>query len=128
MNKKPLSLKSFVNKLFSKKVILLVIAMVLFVAYFIVTDPDANVIQNLPFGSQLVMLFSIFFIAALAIAFIETYTDIFTDEIAKDESRVATKANESPEGAGSVLIAKSLRILSYAIILAALVISVRGIV
>ena len=64
---------------------------------------------------------------AMVIAFIETYTDIYTDDIAKDEKRIANVALESPEGAGYILIAKSIRILAYAIIMAAIVFSVNGI-
>ena len=56
--------------------------------------------------------------------------DIFLairDDIAKDEERIANSAFASPNGAGLVLIAKSIRILAYAIIMAAIVFSVNGI-
>ena len=112
----------------SKRVVLSILAIVMFIGYFLITDPDMEILKELPFGTQLVLLMSIFFIGAMVIAFIETYTDIYTDDIAKDEKRIASVALESPEGAGYILIAKSVRILAYAIIMAAVIFSVNGIV
>lgn len=112
----------------SRKLVLSVLAIVMFVGYFLITDPDMEIIKELPFGTQLVLLMGIFFIGAMIIAFIETYTDIYTDDIAKDEKRIANVALESPHGAGLILIAKSIRILAYAIIMAAIVFSVNGII
>ena len=112
----------------SRKIILSILAIVMFVGYFLLTDPDMEIIKELPFGTQLVLLMSMFFIGAMIIAFIETYTDIYTDDIAKDEKRIANAALESPEGSGYILIAKSIRILAYSIIMAAIVFSVNGIV
>ena len=112
----------------SKKALLLLASLLMFVGYFLVTDPDTKLIQELPFGAQLVMLMPIFVIGALSIAFIETYTDIYTDDIAKDEGEIAKQARNTAEGAGLVLIAKSIRIFAYAVILAALIVSINGIV
>ncbi len=112
----------------SRRVVLSILAIVMFIGYFLITDPDMEILKELPFGTQLVLLMSIFFIGAMVIAFIETYTDIYTDDIAKDEKRIASVALESPEGAGYILIAKSVRILAYAIIMAAVIFSVNGIV
>lgn len=112
----------------SRRVVLSILAIVMFIGYFLITDPDMEILKELPFGTQLVLLMSIFFIGAMVIAFIETYTDIYTDDIAKDEKRIASVALESPEGAGYTLIAKSVRILAYAIIMAAVIFSVNGIV
>lgn len=111
-----------------RRVVLSILAIVMFIGYFLITDPDMEILKELPFGTQLVLLMSIFFIGAMVIAFIETYTDIYTDDIAKDEKRIASVALESPEGAGYILIAKSVRILAYAIIMAAVIFSVNGIV
>ena len=111
-----------------RKIVLSVLAIVMFVGYFLLTEPDMEIIKELPFGTQLVLLMSMFFIGAMIIAFIETYTDIYTDDIAKDEKRIANAALESPEGAGFILMAKSIRILAYSIIMAAIVFSVNGIV
>lgn len=111
----------------NRRIVLSILAIIFFVGYFIVTDPDMDLIKELPFGTQLVLLMGMFFIGAMAIAFIETYTDIYTDDIAKDEERIANAALASPQGAGLVLIAKSIRILAYAIIMAAIVFSVNGI-
>lgn len=112
----------------SRKFVLSILAIVMFVGYFLLTDPDMEIIKELPFGTQLLLLMSMFFIGAMVIAFIETYTDIYTDDIAKDEKRIANVALESPEGSGYILIAKSIRILAYSIIMAAIVFSVNGIV
>lgn len=112
----------------SRRIVLSILAIVMFIGYFLITDPDMEILKELPFGTQLVLLMSIFFIGAMVIAFIETYTDIYTDDIAKDEKRIASVALESPEGAGYILIAKSVRILAYAIIMAAVIFSVNGIV
>lgn len=111
----------------NRRIVLSILAIIFFVGYFIITDPDMDLIKELPFGTQLVLLMGMFFIGAIVIAFIETYTDIYTDDIAKDEERIANAALASPNGAGLVLIAKSIRILAYAIIMAAIVFSVNGI-
>ena len=111
----------------SRRIVLSLLAVVMFVGYFLITDPDMEIIKELPFGTQLLLLMSMFFMGAMVIAFIETYTDIYTDDIAKDEKRIANAALESPEGSGYILIAKSIRILAYSIIMAAIVFSVNGI-
>lgn len=121
-------LTKMIKVMFGKKVLVGLLALIMFVGYFLVTDPDTKVLEELPFGVQAVLIISIFVIAALAISFIETFTDIYTDAIAKDENVIASKARETSEGAGYVLIAKSIRILSYAIIMASLIFSVNGII
>ena len=91
---------------------------VLFITYFIVTDPDSKLIQNLPFGSDLVLILGIFVISISAILFIESVPDFYIDYIYGDERETKLKAMEDPIGASIVMLSKSVRILGYAIIIA----------
>jgi hypothetical protein len=114
-------------KFLNKRSITLVVSFCMFILYFMLTDPDANLVSNLPFGVQIVLLLSILILSALCITFMETFTDIYTDEIAADEKDLAKMASNTSEGSGLVLQAKSIRLLAYAIIIGTVIISTSAI-
>ena len=66
---------------------------------------------------------NIFFISVLSIIVVEFIPDFFIDGIYGREGKHREKAVETSDGAGKVLIAKSIRILGYCIIVAAAIIS-----
>ena len=61
-----------------KRLLTILLSIVVFVGYFIITDPDAGVLQNLHYGVQLALILGIFALAMPVIAFLEVHTDIYT--------------------------------------------------
>jgi len=106
-----------------KRKLAMVITIVMFVLYYLSTDPDTKVFQNLTFGVGMIMTINIFVIALASIVVIEFLPDFFIDVIYGKEEDLRLKAVETPQGAGSALIAKSIRILAYAIIIAASIVA-----
>jgi hypothetical protein len=94
-----------------------------FVVYYLVTDPDTKLFQNLPFGSGLILTLNIFILTAVAVWVVEVLPDYFLDIVYGRESKLVEIAKQTPQGAGYALIAKSLRILGYCIIIAAAIVS-----
>lgn len=112
----------------NKKLLTILLSLIVFVVYFISTDPDMRLLSDMPFGVQIVLLFGIFALAMPIIAFLEIHTDIYTDELVKDQAKVVDKASESPVGAGLILVSKSIVLLSYALIISAIIFSVKDII
>ena len=100
-----------------KKLISFISMLMLFVVYYLATDPDSNIFSNLPFGSDLILTLNIFIIGIMSILVVEFVPDFFIDEIYGKEDEVREHAVKTPEGAAMVLIAKSIRIFAYAIII-----------
>lgn len=111
-----------------KKLFTILASILIFVGYFVITDPDAQVLKDMSFGIQLVLILGIFALAMPIIAFMEIHTDIYTDELVGDENTVRTKAMEQSSGAGLILLSKAITLLSYSIIIAAIIISVKDII
>ena len=106
-----------------KRYLALVTLVGLFIAYWLATDPDTHFFQNLPFGSELIILLGIYLVAIFGIIVIEFIPDYFLDVIYGKETILREEASRSDIGSGLVLIAKSLRILGYSIVLAASIIA-----
>ena len=103
----------------NKRRIAALLTVVMFVLYYLGTDPDTKIFQNLSFGSGLILTFNIFVISMASIIVIEFIPDFFIDVIYGKEEDLRKQASNTPQGAGLALIAKSTRILAYAIITAA---------
>jgi hypothetical protein len=56
------------------------------------------------------------------------HTDIYTDEIVKDQPKTVSTASQNPTGAGLLLLSKSIALLAYSIVIAAIIISVKDII
>ena len=95
----------------------------LFILYYLGTDPDTSLFQNLSFGSGIILTLNIFVLSMAAIIMVEILPDYFIDVIYGKESLLRKKAFETPQGASNVMIAKSIRILAYSFIIAASIIS-----
>lgn len=106
-----------------KRFLSLVITILVFIGYYLSTDPDTKFMQNLPFGVSLILTLNIFVIAIIGIVVIEFVPDFFVDKIYGKEENLRFKAIETADGAGKAMIAKSIRILSYAIILSASIVA-----
>lgn len=117
---------SFLSK--KKRLLTILLSIVVFVGYFIVTDPDVGVLQDLHYGIQLTLILGIFALAMAVIAFLEVHTDIYTDEIVRDQAKTVDTAGQNPTGAGLLLLSKSIALLAYSIVIAAIIISVKDII
>ena len=106
-----------------KRLIGVILTIVLFVIYYITTDPDSHIIKNMKYGVGLILTLQVFFMAMLGIIIIEFFPDFFVDIIYGDEKELRKKACETSRGASLALIAKSIRILSFAIIMAASIVA-----
>jgi len=109
-----------------KRRLAMVSTVVMFVLYYLTTDPDTEIFQNLTFGTGLILTLNIFVISMAGIILIEFLPDFFIDTIYGKEEELRFKAVETPQGAGSAMMAKSIRILAYAIIVAASIVVYNG--
>ena len=106
-----------------KRKLSIALTIAIFIFYYIATDPDTELFQNLSYGATLILTLNIFVIAMTSILLIEFAPDYFIDVIYGKESDARKIATKTPEGAGAMLIAKSIRMLAYGIIVAASIIS-----
>jgi len=111
-----------------KRLITILASILVFISYFIVTDPDTKILSEMSFGIQIVLILGIFALAMPIIAFMEIHTDIYTDKLVGDEEKVRDRALEHSSGAGLILLSKAITLLSYSIIIAAIIISVKDII
>lgn len=111
------------NKLKIKRLITGVLTLILVIGYFIAIDPDTKLMSDLTYGVSLFMTLEVFAIGVLAILIIEFLPDAFLDRVFPKEEETFDKALETSAGASNILIAKSLRILAYAILLSASIIT-----
>jgi len=121
MSKKEKGACMFTAKL--KRKLAMVMTLVMFILYYLSTDPDTKIFQDLTFGTGMILTFNIFVIAMAGIMVVEFLPDFFVDTIYGKEEELRIKATETPQGAGSAMIAKSLRILAYSLIVAASIVA-----
>lgn len=107
-----------------KRLLIAIISVLLFIAYFLATDPDTKLFQNLPFGSSLVLTLGIFVVASVGLWFIEIAYDWFLDPIFGKERELIEEARDRHNQAAALAsLSKSIRILAAAIIVAASIIA-----
>lgn len=111
----------------NKRIITILSSILIFFAYFILTDPDARIITDLKYGKEAVFLLSVFAVSMMTIAFLEVHTDIYTDEIVSKQTATVNKAASEATGAGLLMLAKAVTILAYAIVVAAAILTVRDV-
>ena len=99
-----------------KKYVISIIVLLAFVLYFKYTDADNG------YGALMVTL-QIFIIAAVGFWLVEILPDYFIDSVYGKERLLTEKAIEDSKGAGLALVAKSIRILGYSIIVAGAIIA-----
>jgi hypothetical protein len=106
-----------------KRFIIATFTIFLFISYFILTDPNTDYLSNLHYGTALIITLQIFIIAALGIWIVEVNPDFFLDAVFGKEKKLVEQAKNSATGAGLALLAKSIRILGYSIIVAGSIIA-----
>lgn len=79
-------------------------SLIVLIALF-VTDPDSNLLQQIPFGGSTIAGLLIFSKALIALAFAHYGRKVLFDYPEGDFQRAAAKALESPTGAGLLTVA-----------------------
>lgn len=100
-----------------------IFVLLLFIAYYISTDPDFKLFQDLTFGVGLILTLNIFVVSMASIIMVEFLPDFFIDVIYGKEEKLRERAVLTSEGASNAMIAKSIRILAYSLIIASAIIS-----
>jgi len=101
-------------------------AIILFVLYMWSIDPDNHILQNLPWGSSLLITLQIFVVALLAVTFVEVVLDGIQEKPIRYINELVEKAKETSTGAGLVLLYRGLVVLTYGIIMAASIIALNS--
>ena len=99
-----------------KRLFISFVVLTAFVLYFMFTDADNSL------GALLITI-QIFVVAAVGFWLVEILPDYFIDSVYGKERKLTEKAIESSNGAGMAMIAKSIRILGYSIIVAGAIIA-----
>jgi len=94
------------------------------VTLWLLTDPDSGIIENIPFGGGLISVLTAFSISMLGIALIYLSRKGMHDYPVADFEQLGKTAVRTPEGAASYAIAISIKVLAYAIVIAAGIIGV----
>lgn len=103
-----------------KKSLLTLLSLLVLVAYIIVTDPFTNesILDNLPYGIAAVFLLKSFLLSISFILLMSYIVDLITDRsYGVDEKELVRTAKETSNGAGFILIARSIIFLAGAIII-----------
>lgn len=91
-------------------------ALLLFVAYFLLIDPNNSI-------RGIIITMQILIISFIMIIMIEFLPDIILDPIYGNEKDLVEISKGNPDAASRVLLAKSFRLLGYAIIAAGAIIA-----
>lgn len=105
-----------------RRTMLLALSLFILVSYLILIDPYTNntLLSDIPYGIQLV-----FIVKTFALLFVlNTMMNLFTDQTLDktygyDESEIAKEAMKTPEGAGYLMLSRSLRYVAIALLIIA---------
>ena len=103
-----------------RKSLMFILSVIMFVAYILIVDPytDVNLLANIPYGVELVFLVKTFLMIFVLVTMMNLFTDQALDSTyGYDESVISKKAMESAEGAGYLMISRSLRYIAIAILI-----------
>jgi len=106
-----------------KRFIIALLTTLGFGIYFVVVDPDNKLFQNLPWGTQLLLMLGVFVVASVGLWVIEIFYDFFLDPIYGKPGKLVEKAKEDGVGAGLALVARAINILAGAIVVGAAIVS-----
>jgi hypothetical protein len=112
----------------TKRTLIGISFLILFVLYTLALDPDTNLLNNLSFGAGLLLSLQILLMFAVGLAAVEIVTDFFTDRYFKlfDEKEIQFLIKKDPKALAIYMLGWSLRILGYSIMFGLIVISYIG--
>lgn len=93
----------------------------LVILLYLITDPDAGIIQNLPFGANTIVLLSTLLKSIWYVGLLHLSRRALLDYL--DLSAMLEKAEQTSEGAGKALIAVGLFMIAISIVIFAAVMS-----
>lgn len=102
-----------------RKIVLLISIAIVFGFYMIVMDPFSNskMLEDIPFGYALLFSLKVFLLAAFLIVLNNIIMDVLMDdEYRLDDKELAKLAAMNSRSAANLMIAKSIRYMSSAII------------
>ncbi len=103
-----------------RKTIILLMSLLALVVYMLMTDPfiDDPLSSNIPYGIGLVLISKVFLLSVVLITLLSYLVDAIVDKsFGVDEKLLVQKANDTPTGAGYILMARSIIILAGSIII-----------
>jgi len=106
-----------------KRSIIGLISILAFFGFFIVTDPSNKLLANISWGVGLILTLQIVAVALMGLFIIEILGDWYVDPVFGKEKELIEKAKTDPKAASIASLSKSLRIVSYALIVSAAIIA-----
>ena len=103
-----------------KKSLLTLLSLVVLGIYMIVTDPFTNesFLDNIPYGIAAIFIIKSFLLSIAFIQLMSYIVDLITDRsYGLDEKALVKTAKETANGAGAILVARSIIFLAGAIII-----------
>jgi len=84
----------------------------------VLIDPDAHLIQHLPFGAGLVSTLALLLRGCLACSLVHLTRKALVDYPEANMQDLVIKASQHPEGAGLYAVSISIQMLAYAVVFA----------
>jgi len=106
-----------------KRWVIGLISVLAFIGYFIVTDPSNKILSDLGWGVGLIITLQIVAVGLIGMFVVEILGDWYIDPVFGKEKELINKAKEDPKAASIASLSKSLRIVSYAVIIAAAILA-----
>ena len=106
-----------------KRLLIGSISLIAFVGYFVLTDPSNKFLSNLGWGIGLILTLQIVAVALIGMFVVEILGDWYVDPVFGKEKELIEKAKEDPKAASIASLSKSLRIVSYSLIIAAAILA-----
>ena len=105
-----------------RRILTFALSLIMLTAYLILVDPYTNntLLSDIPYGIQLVFLVKTFLLLFVLNMLMNLFTDQTLDRTyGFDESDIAKQAMKSPEGAGYLMLSRSLRYVALALLIIA---------
>jgi len=103
----------------SKRTLIGLLVVIAFPIYFLGTDPDTKLFQNISFGAPLILASGMIVVAATGHWILEVLYDYFIDPVYGKPRDLVEKAKQDPKASSIALLARSINLLAGAIIIAA---------
>jgi len=106
-----------------RKIVMLIFMALAFSLWAVLTDPNSRIITDLSYGIELILTLKIFLFGSIIIMIMEQLLDHYRGDVIKYETVLIENAKKDPVASSLAMIALSVRIASYAIVFAAVMIS-----
>lgn len=114
-NSQPGALRTMASRLHRKRNYFALIGSFIMICLWLVTDPDAGIITDMPVGAKLLDIFTVLSKGIIYVLLLHYCRKYVLDYI--NFKQLTDKAHESPEGAGLAAIAIAVYTLAFAIVI-----------